>query len=178
MREAGGADPLVDIDDQVVLAAQVVDQRGVDGDLVRQADLEVLDAGAARDQLDVTEDDGRVEIRAPGLLRAGPRGEADGQLCGGDAPLALELVRLAADGAGAAAGLGQQVGIAQQTGEAGRPAGQQLCEARGVRAGQIDRAVTGFAEAQHGVATADPGSLRPPVDEDVVDRGGKRGIGM
>ena len=174
----GRLDPFVDVDRHPVMALEVRHKRGVDRDLVVEHDLEVLDPTAAGHELHVPEHDrGDVLGTGAGLL-AVPRGEADGEVGGVDAALIGELLGLLADRAGAPPGVGQQLLVADQARQAGGPAGEQLRQPRGVGAGELDRAVAGIAELEHGVPTADPGSLFLPCSERRADGGLGSRIGI
>ncbi len=145
----------------------MLDECRVDRDLVVEHDLVVFDAGSARHQRDVAHDDGGVELELRILLR--PRGETDRQVGGADAAFIVELLGLRPDGFRSTARIGEDVVVTDEAGESGGATGQQLCQAGGVGAGEVDAAVTGVPEMQHGVATAQMGSLLLPLGEDISE---------
>ena len=167
VRSAGRVDPFVDGHVEVVFLAQMLDESGVDRDLVVEHDLVVLDSGPTRHQRDVAHDDGGVELELRVLLR--PRSESERQVGGADAAFVVELFCLRPDGFRTPTRVREDVVVADEAGESGGATGQQLCQAGGVGAGEVDAAVTGVPEMKHGVATAQMGSLLLPLGEDISE---------
>lgn len=120
----GGVHPFVDGDLEVVHLGEVLDQGWVDRDSVTQHDFEVLNARAARNQGDVTHDDGGVELVFGVLLR--PRGETDRQVRCPDSTLVVELLGFGPDGFGAATRVSEDFVVSNQAGQTGGSTSQKL----------------------------------------------------
>src|SRR5699024_8562165 len=130
---------------------------------IAQHDLEVLDPGSSRHERDVAHDHRRVELVFGVLLR--PRGEADRQMSGADSAFVVELLCLRSDGLRTTTCVGEDVVIANEARQAGGAAGPRLCQPGRASPGEDEAAATPVPETKHSVATAQLGSLHPPIGE-------------
>ena len=121
---ARGIDPFVNGYLEVVDLRQVLDQGGVDHDPVAEHDFEVLDAGTAGNERDMTHHDRCVELVRGVLLH--PRGEADRQVCGLNSAFVIELLGLRSDRFRTAACVGEDFVVTNQAGESRGATGQEL----------------------------------------------------
>ena len=127
-------------------------------------------AGDARGGLN---GDGTGLLR-PRLLRGGdhlhPGGDPDGEVDGGDAELAGQLVGASGDLAQALAGDAQGAALAHETGQVGGAAGVELGEPGGVGGGEVDDAVE-LGDVIQARRAAELDELLPPGAQGLLDEG-------
>ena len=99
-----------------------------------------------------------------------PGGDPDGEVDGGDAELAGQLVGASGDLAQALAGDAQGAALAHETGQVGGAAGVELGEPGGVGGGEVDDAVE-LGDVVQARRAAELDELFPPGAQSLLDEG-------